>query len=352
MKGRKRFLTIWLISIFAIAIITAIFKKDVTKFYGIASAEEVMINYEKPVKVKKINVMSGQRVNKGDLLFELIRPSLAIEVSNLQHEIEQLKGKVRGETLEILSEIKELKAIKEAKIQEINSEIEEIKNSYQYNRKLSSELKSITIDEESDEDSDSPMNKKITSLSKELELATNPLDIKISQLESELNNSDDPRSIQLDRLNNELDLLLKEQQELKITSSFDCIVSDVKFKIGENISPFEPIITLHSLNPTYVKGYIHENLYKQIKIDDEVVIEPLSSNGKSFKAKVLSLGSKIVEFPSRLVKREEIKVYGVEVVLQLLDNDLLLGEKVLILSNSSQSLFDKLVEYYNSLMES
>jgi hypothetical protein len=105
----------------------------------------------------------------------------------------------------------------------------------------------------------------------------------------------------------------------------------VKFKDGEKVSPFDTILTLHTTSPSYAKGYIHENLYSQIKIGDTVTVTPVTDKTQVMFGNVVGVGSRIVEYPVRLLKRPDVQVWGREVLIKLPNNNaLLLGEKVLI----------------------
>ena len=136
---------------------------------------------------------------------------------------------------------------------------------------------------------------------------------------------------------------MKEKDALIISSKFSGIVSDVNYQIGENVSAFDPIISLYTKHPTYVKGYIHEKSYHKVAIDDSVKITALANTNKSYVGRVVNVGSQIIEFPRRLVKSKDFKVYGLEVIVELPDNNLLQGEKVLMSFSRSLSLYEKLM---------
>lgn len=135
-------------------------------------------------------------------------------------------------------------------------------------------------------------------------------------------------SIQIRSLETRLSYLKKEEEELYIFSGFDGHIGSVNYKNGESASPFEPILTMHKTTPTFVRGYIHENLSHHIAVDKKVTINALSSK-QQVVGVIKSVGTRIIEFPERFRRSMESKIWGREVMVQLpKDNTYLLGEKV------------------------
>ncbi|MBD64626.1 MAG: hypothetical protein CME62_05440 [Halobacteriovoraceae bacterium] len=144
------------------------------------------------------------------------------------------------------------------------------------------------------------------------------------------NEDEDLLSIQIKNLEKELKLLKTDQAEQYIFSNFDGHIGFVNFKVGELVSPFTPILTLHKKTPSFVRGYIHENLSNQVAEGKKVYVKSLSSK-QSVVARVKSVGTRIVEFPERFRRTPEIKVWGREVMIEIPHkNSFLLGEKVFI----------------------
>ena len=95
---------------------------------------------------------------------------------------------------------------------------------------------------------------------------------------------------------------------------------------------------MHKTTPTFVRGYIHENLSHQIAIDKKVTINALSSKQKVV-GTIKSVGTRIIEFPERFRRSVDTKIWGREVMVQLpKDNTYLLGEKVFMEMGSDQGI--------------
>lgn len=61
-------------------------------FHGIAGSRESNVNFEYPVEIRSVHVLSGQRVRKGDLLAELDQSELNTQIRQLTAQITKLKA--------------------------------------------------------------------------------------------------------------------------------------------------------------------------------------------------------------------------------------------------------------------
>lgn len=61
-------------------------------FHGIAGSRESNVNFEYPVEIRSVHVLSGQRVQKGDLLAELDQSDLNSRIRQLTAQITKLKA--------------------------------------------------------------------------------------------------------------------------------------------------------------------------------------------------------------------------------------------------------------------
>lgn len=63
-------------------------------FLGIADSKELQINFETPVEVKRVHVIPGQNVRKGDLLLELDQSELNTKMRDLDFRINRLESEM------------------------------------------------------------------------------------------------------------------------------------------------------------------------------------------------------------------------------------------------------------------
>lgn len=295
----KKLYIVWLVVLIILVIISLRYKGESTSFYGIADAREVVINSGNPVEIYKIHVVQGQSIKAGDTLVELKRPELDMKINEINQQLRQVKTQ------------------KYAKVNSIRAQINELQAQYERNKKLTAQLKSFGKKNAAtdQENTKNPILIKIENLKRELQLATSPAQIK-----------------------DELNLLLEEKKKLAIFSQINGIIGSVNFKEEEKVSPFTPIITLHTKSPSSIKGYIHEDVYNKIPVGQKVTVTSLSDNKNSVEGEVIGVGSRIVEYPVRLRKRPDFQIWGREIIIKIPDeNGFLLGEKVLITSPDQNS---------------
>lgn len=137
----------------------------------------------------------------------------------------------------------------------------------------------------------------------------------------------DPLKIEIADTQRELSLVEERLKNLFVFAEVDGRVGAVNFKSGEKAAGFTSILTLLPLTPSFVNGFINENLHAKLKIGDRV--EVLSTNAGRIEGRVISLGARIVPIPQRLLRIQNLPAWGREIVVQIPEvNPLLIGEKV------------------------
>jgi len=329
------------------------------QFFGIAESNEVNINFEKSVEIKNIYVVPGQHVSKGTLLLELDQPELALNLNEIKHQLSEYKLQQKIENNSILTQLKELNAQKISKKNIIHSEIKQLESQHTLNKRLTAELKSIMNVDLLSKDStstpiSSPLQLKIESLEEDLRLTIHQIDIKIKALKTILYSKNNPLKAKIDSLEKELELLTSAKEKLLIHSENNGIIGSIHFKRGEIVSPFIPILNIYTQSPSYVKGFIHENVYNNISVSDKVIVSSLTDQKLFSEGDVVGVGSRIIEFPERLRKRPELKIWGREVQIRISEqNRFLLGEKVVIQSKSikpfNSTLWESIIYYTTTI---
>ncbi len=232
-------------------------------FHGIAGSRESNVNFEYAVEIKRVHVISGQRVKRGDLLVELDQMDLNTQIRTMAAQI----GKLKAE-----------KSIRDQ------------------------------------------MNWTVGNSGQGL--AEDPLLMDIRQLEEE-------RSFLERRRNN-----------LYVFAEIDGIVGSVNFKRGERAPAFSSLVTISPDSPTFVQGFVYEQLRSNVKPGSRVEINSATNPGTIVRGRVVSVGSRFVEIPVRLApasgSSQNSGSWGREVMVEIpADSALLLGEKVQISPYSS-----------------
>jgi len=337
-QGAKKLYAAWVVVFFILVLMTVHYNVETTTFQGIAETDEVVVNSEAPVEIFKINVIGGQTVKQGAKLVELINSTLAIKISNISHQLEQLKMKKTIDKSEINSKINKLRAEKRTKINEINFLIRQFENQDTINRELSKDLKSIQFQKDKISAARNPIEIRIEMYNEEIANISRFYNVQLDMYKKMLNNSESPVKIQIDRFEKELALLRKQNSELDIYAKFDGIIGAINFKPGENVAPFTPILTILRERPSFVKGYIHENISSKIKIGDKVKVFSLVDSRKFVHGRIAGIGNRIVSFPVRLLKHKDYAVWGQEVTVKIVDsNSFTLGEKLMISASETDS---------------
>jgi len=333
MKRSKLLYLSWALAIVTLVLIVTTHRKNQTTFYGIAETREMIINTEYPVELKKLHIAPGQTVRHQDLLVEFSRPELAMEINAITHELEELRGQQQANAHEFKSRINALRAQEIAASSDIEYRIRQLQAEYDINRELSARLKSIenSLADASESTAGNPAALRIERLKESRQLSVKPIQIQIDQLEKDLISSEDALRIQVDGLERKHALLLEEKNKLYRFSPVEGIIGSINYKEGEQISPFTPILTLHTKTPSYIRGFIHEKAYRQIALGQKAWVASIADPRNSIVGEVTGVGTRIVEYPPRLKEMLAVPVWGREVTLQIdKQNPFLLGEKVFI----------------------
>jgi len=311
---------------------------ETTTFQGFAESNETIINSETSVSIKKILVMEGDPVYKGQKLAELESQELALRIADIRSQLLQIETKRGLSEAEIKSKILQNKAAERAVISELRAQIQTLENQLKINKELSDGLKSVKI-------------KKSASVK-------NPIEIQIESLESAivdrrkefaeinrmynkmLEGGETPENVEAEKLRAELKSLEEQNSNMAVYAPFDGIVGSVFikngngekvfFKGGEKIAAYSPILSIVSKEPSFVKGYIPESQFSLINTGDEVTISN-TQTPQQITGVVTGLGGRIIPLPVRLLKNQNIALWGREIVVKIPENNgFILGEKVSI----------------------
>jgi multidrug resistance efflux pump len=245
----KRFYVATALLIVALIALTRYYRSEPEFIYGIADTKEIVINSESAVDIRRILVVQGQSVAAGDTLLELHNAELDLKISQLTHEISVLKKRETTHASLSRSELKQLQAQQQEKASEIRAEISELEAQYNLNRQLMTELRSLDRDRNAakqEDDVRNPLKIKIESLKRLLELAQDPTRVYQNRLSDALSSSGDPLIEQAKLLEEELQMLHQDKRRLIITAQISGLIGSVNFKVGEKVSPYDPILTLHA----------------------------------------------------------------------------------------------------------
>jgi len=153
---------------------------------------------------------------------------------------------------------------------------------------------------------------------------------------------------EINRLNYEKTIKEENQKiEISLTAPKDGLIGNVYCEEQEHFSSYKTMLSLYEPNPSIIKGFIQEDFITQVVLNDSISIRSSKDNNIKYGGKVIGLGSRIVEIPSRLRKRPDIKTFGREIIVSIpKENEFLQKEKaVLELKKPNQNSDNSLLSH-------
>ena len=324
----------WILCVIFAIVLGFVYQGKVAMFRGIAEASETIISVPSATEIVKVHVVPGQELQAGDTIVEIIRPDLTLRISEVTREIDALEGRSNLSSAEIDQKVADVKANLETRRLTLNAEIRNLETEYQKNKEISAKLKSLS-NSKSSNGGDDAMAMRIKSLKNELALATRSANEQIALLRGSSKLQKASGKSEVENLKKELEELQKQQEDLIQVAKENWVVGDVNVRDGEKVSSFAPIVTLTHKSPTLVRGYINEQVYRNMDVGETVKVTTLAGTGKAIVGEVVGLSSRIVPFPTRMWKMPELPMSGREVTIKIPeDNPFLLGEMVTITETS------------------
>ena len=169
MIARKKyiFFTFWLVVIAGLIVLSVRFKTSDDAIVAVVEPQRVAISFPKATKLRKIHVVPGQKVSKGDTLFIAERPNLIIDIDKTVKSLNSQQTELENLQIRSRSELNLTRIEKRNKLNEIDKDIEQIQAQINYNRRRMSQLKSLSDKEIPEEAADSPAVLKLKALKEE-----------------------------------------------------------------------------------------------------------------------------------------------------------------------------------------
>jgi multidrug resistance efflux pump len=291
---------------------------------GVTNSRVYKINSEKSALVKSIPVVAGQEVKEGQLLVELSSSELEMSMEKLIHKIAVLHSDQLEKAKLANSKIALIRAEDGIKVEELNTDIAESETDLSLNRQI---VKSHNI--KWDSTTEQPVTQKINALKKQRTKQEEASTIRIQDIIQENRTEQSLIENQVTLLQRELDLLYEEKKKLSKYANSGGVVESVFVKQGEQVSAFTALLSLNSVHPTTVVGYL-VGKKESLPVGSEVKVRSYEKSGNETPGKIIGYGS-VVELPEILQKSTAVKAFGREVFIEITpDNQFAAGEKVFI----------------------
>lgn len=283
-------------------------------FYGFAESDETEINYNYSVVVEQILVTPGQAVKAGDTLLHLSRRQSKETLEDQNFRIAELKAEEALWRQKKEHQLAELELAKQSKLSELEAKITQKKKELAFKKSLSADLKSITPNPTSYK----PQEEEIEILKAEQLSLQQNYDLQLDGLRKELALGDSPYKEQIKRLAAEQIFdAAQKLQPLVVTAPANGLIGNISCKEEEHIPAYTTLLSFYEPHSGLIKGYVHEDLTMQVQIGDRFKVSSLKDVKITYEGRVIGLGSRIVEIPTRLRKMIDLKTYGREVLVEI-----------------------------------
>jgi len=316
----------WILAVALLVLITLYNQTKVNSFMGLTQSKQRIINFPFPVQVKEVFVTVGEKVNKGQKVAEVVRVDVNDKTFSLNSKIQELESKKALKIKELSSKLEFLNRKKEKELAEIDYKILGLKEKRKANRTMMQSLSISPV-------AKSSLDIQIDALKKKKESIKNIYETQKENILVMLDHTQKMFDAELKLLSEKKSILFEENTPITIFAPYDASIGSIACTSGEALKPYDEIMTIHPVYPQYVTGYIHEDVQIDIKIGDSVIISPMVNlsgltSDNNIKGIVKSISTRIVSFPVRLKKFKVVPLWGYKVLIEIPENNLMLGQKV------------------------
>ncbi|MFK8165168.1 MAG: HlyD family secretion protein [Lewinella sp.] len=295
-------------------------------FFGFAESNETTVNYNYPVVIDELLVRPGQSVAEGEALFKVSRRKAKETLTDQTFRIAELRAEEKLWRQRKQSEIREAGLKSTDDLARIEEDLVSLSKELSYKKSLAAGLESISATAADYQ----PIEDKMAALEAEKARKLKATQLRKENLRNELSLGKSPYAEQIRRLEAEMEF--EEDQKVLpfvVKAPADGIVGDIDVREEEHVQSYATLLSFYEPHSSIVRGYVHEDQTARVALGDELEVYSLKKEGRTYAGKVVGLGSRIVEIPTRLRKLPDFKTYGREVIVEISpDNLFLQKEKV------------------------
>ena len=295
--------------------------------------QKTAISFPKPVRIKNLHVAAGEHVQKGDLLLEVERPDLELDIQKIQNEISQLEAE-QARRQEDYRTTRELERVRhDQEITSLNGRLQELDSEYRSDSLFMAEVTRWTgTDSVTTEDPYYIARKRLL---EERALEEKRYSSEGNRQRLLFDKDMEFYALRGQRLRDELGSHLAEKRNLKQFSPIDGTIGTVSVQLMELIPPYQTILSVYDENPNVIKAYMNEKAIIPVEVGDRVKVESINRN-YSIEGEVVEIGSRIVSYPNQMVPASQTQMWGKEIFVKIpTDNEFLNGEKVYVYLGSN-----------------
>jgi multidrug resistance efflux pump len=293
-------------------------------FFGFAESNETTINYNYPVVIDQLLVRPGQAVREGESLLEVSRRKAKETLTDQTFRIAELRAEESLFRQRKQSELREEDQKSIDDLARIEEDIISLNKELTYKKSLANGLESITATAADYQ----PIENKIALLTAEKARKLEAADLRKSNLRQELSLGKNPYAAQIRRLEAEMEF--EEGQKVLpfvVKAPAAGIVGNIEVREAEHVQSFQTLLSFYEPHSSIVRGFVHEDQTARVALGNQLQVYSLKEEGLTYEGKVVGLGSRIVEIPTRLRKLPDFKTYGREVIVEISPQNIFLQKE-------------------------
>jgi multidrug resistance efflux pump len=323
-RKRRTLVAFWVIICVILIGFSLTYTDRTEALVALVESEKMAVSYDKPVVIERIFVKAGQQIAANDVLVEVSRADLQLDLDRLvQEKLELELEMIRYET-EIRSKNSVLKLELERRMYDLEQEKLALES-----EKIQAAMIASTLAIENR--SDSTYNIRLKSISDLIAILRGNYQAEVTGLSRLLETILAQLKTKMETNAIEMAALVKEKQSFIYKAKNAGSVGSINVETDELVPSFMTILSILEEHPTVIKAFMNERVKNNIKPGDSVTVV---SENRLYKlgGKVEEIGSRIVSYPAQLQPlSRNLVYYGQEVFIRIpRENTFLNGEKVFV----------------------
>lgn len=325
------FVIFWVVIVLVLLLFSLMFRNFATAIVAQVEPVKKAVSYQKAVRILEIYVLPGQKIQPGDKLVKVEKQDLLLEIERKKNQLEIQRIEIAAAKNEIQEKLKSIDFDKDIQLNKIQVDIDRVTLLVENNKKLSSQFGALT----GYSDTITDAGKSYYELEMENLLSKKKEIIQIAEQDRNSANAsydEEMRAMLIKEQESEVELtsLMDEEKQLISYSDYSGTIGTVNVQTGELLTPYTTILSIYEDNPTVIKAVMNENYKYEVSVGQKVRVE---SNNRKYKidGEITEIGSRIIEYPSRLQTYRDIPMYGRELFIKIPEeNKFLSGERVFV----------------------
>lgn len=319
----------WLIGpllIVSVYFLTNTLRLSHREYYGFAENKQSEINLDKDVTIVKTLVKTGDKVKKGQLLMIVNNTDIHQQINQIQVAESGIQLKNDLTESELKSEILKLEKERDIEISTIHTKINSLQQETDFYKSL------VNSNDVKDSEIRNPNETMIKNLNDEIKEITQQYNNNIALYQKMIRQ---PKQTKTEKAlySDKKNYLQSEISKFQIIAPFDGVIGSINIREGEYVKAFTSLISFYEATPPMVLAYVQEKYDIKINPGDTVWISSAYNSGKKTKGIISAKGNRIVEIPEKFRKIPDVRIYGIEVFINIPADNRFLQKEVLRISD-------------------